>query len=164
MRLTSYYRLGVTIGGLAIFIAGIFCYPYPIEHIGIGIATALFVAFQINFPIRVLSKETTSIHFIALGVGVLYNFPLSLFAVTLGIVAGMFSRWIGNSFSQNIKSKEQWLNLGFLVGLNLIPLTFVWVIGGLNSNLLNSLISDTYASIRVIINYKTQRFEASLLF
>ena len=151
MRSTSYYRLGVTIGGLAIFIAGIFCYPYPIEHIGIGIATALFVAFQINFPIRVLSKETTSIHFIALGVGVLYNFPLSLFAVTLGIVAGMFSRWIGNSFSQNIKSKEQWLNLGFLVGLNLIPLTFVWVIGGLNSNLLNSLISDTYASIRVII-------------
>ncbi|MEA2009052.1 MAG: GAF domain-containing protein [Chloroflexota bacterium] len=151
--MTSYYRLGVTIGGLVVFAAGIFCCSYPVEYVGIGIATVLFIAFQINFPFKVVDQETTLAHILGLGVGMLYNFPLGLYAVTLGIIGGTLISWArtASPFYQLFKNKKQWLDLGFLLGINLIPLAFVWVFSEWSGSSANYLISNTQILARIAI-------------
>lgn len=145
MKTTSYYRLGVTIGGIAIFIAGIFCCSYDVEHIIIGMAVALLIALT-NFSTRLLSKEATLTHFIALGIGIFYSFSLSFWVITLGIVGKTFFQRKKSLPTPKFKWKEEWvLNMGFLVGVNLIPLAFVGLLSQWNSNLLNYSTSNPFS-------------------
>ena len=145
MKSSSYYRLGVTIGGLGILIASIFYSPFSMEHIGIGLAAALFAAFQINFPLRLLGNETTLIHILGLGVGILYGFPFSVYAVTLGVIGGTLVGWKRNEvlFNQLFRNKEHWLGMGFQAGLNLIPLAWVWIFRAWAGGISGDLVSDT---------------------
>lgn len=142
MKQTSYYRLGVIIGGAVALAASILAYSFSMEYIGVGLATALFAALLGVFSIELLKVKTSLAHILGLGVGVFYNFPLSICAVAIGIIGGSMLRLKRDSTPYKLffRDKEQWLELGFLIGSNLIPLALVWALrdwaGGMSGNLL----------------------------
>ena len=153
MKPFSYYRLGVTIGGLGIFIAGILYGPQSMEYLGIGLAAALFIAFQVNFPLKLFSSETSLVHIMGLGVGILYGFPFSICVVTLGIVGGTLVWWkrCKANFNQFCRKSDHWLDLGFQTGLNLIPLACVWIFEAWAGGMSGDLISDPRRLVKISI-------------
>ncbi len=153
MRPTSAYRLGVTIGGLTILIVSILSCPLSLEYVGVGLATVLFVAFQTNFPMRLLRSEISLVHILGLGVGMIYSFPFSMCAMSLGVIGGTFIRWKRSKvpFKQFFRNKEQWLEMGFLVGINLLPLAWVWGFKGWAGGMSGNIISDTQISGKITV-------------
>ena len=155
MKPSSYYRLGVSIGGLGIFIAGILYGPHSMEYLGIGLAAALFVAFQINFPLHLISNETTLVHIMGIGLGILYGFPFSVWVVTLGIMGGILICWKREkaNFNKFCSYRDHLLDIGFQIGLNLIPLAWVWILRAWAGGIPCRLVPDpqTIGKISVIL-------------
>lgn len=122
------YRWGIILLGLVIFLLAVGNIFWMEVRVGVLISTMLIVAFHAYFPLWVYTDQITLLHILGLGLGFVYGFPLSICAVTLGILGGALARLVREKGPARrlFTQADPWLEIGVQLGSNLIPLAWVW--------------------------------------
>ena len=112
------YRLTVAIAGLVALLWSSFVTPSTAFEPAYGLIIFIFVAFQVNFPIRLPLDEIYLFHILTLGAGLLFGAPTALWGATAGIVAGYALRRIDSLHTHLWPSPNHasWLEAGFVIG------------------------------------------------
>jgi signal transduction histidine kinase len=92
-RLSGWYRRIVAAVGLILLLVGTWIAPPQPEQFWYILLMALFVAFQVIFPLNLLSGEINLIHVVTLGGALLYGPVSAAWAATIGIGLGFAVRW-----------------------------------------------------------------------
>ena len=123
-----YYRwLVITAGvGLLVWVV-LFTRPRPV-YPWIGLVIALFVAFQVYFPLRLLHYPTSLNHVVTLGGGLLYGAPTALLAAALGISLGYAAR--ARRLSRHGASPAGWFQAAFEIGQQSLSLVLALLVTG----------------------------------
>jgi signal transduction histidine kinase len=79
--------------GLTLLVVCTYLAPPQAGRFGFILLMALFVAFQVIFPVRLLSGEINLLHVVTLGGALLYSPVSAAWAATIGIGLGYAVRW-----------------------------------------------------------------------
>lgn len=122
-----YYRLLIAVLGLAALFISATLLPSVNTNLWIVLVIVLFVAFLANFTVDLLLSEITLIQVVTLGGGLLYGPVTVAWAVACGLFLGNLVRQLhsGNQSRKSLLPESWWLDTGFSVGLNIIPLLIV---------------------------------------
>ena len=92
-RISIWYCRIVAVAGVILLLASTWIAPPRPVQLWYMLLMALFVAFQVIFPLNLLSSEANLIHVVTLGGAFLYGPVTACWAATLGIVLGYSVRW-----------------------------------------------------------------------
>ncbi|MBU0512011.1 MAG: GAF domain-containing protein [Chloroflexi bacterium] len=127
-----YYRLLIAVLGLASLFVSTALFPAAKTTPWVALFIVFFVAFLANFPLDLLSSEITLVQVVTLGGGLLYGPVTVAWAVAFGLLLGNLNRQLHseNRSRKPLLTGAWWLDTGFSVGLNIIPLLIVLPILG----------------------------------
>jgi len=91
-----------------------------------------FVIFLANFPLSIFLGEVTLISVVTLGGGLIFGLQTTIWIIASGTSLGYCIRRIYQSVPivSHSKASEWWLNLGFEVGINVVPIALAFTILG----------------------------------
>lgn len=117
------YRTAVIAAGLALLVWVSLTRPLSL-HPGYVLLIALFVAFQINFPLSLLRDQITLIHVVILGSGLLWGAATAGWAAALGVAGGVvLSRFLpARPAGLAARPPLGWLEAGYLIGRQVLAL------------------------------------------
>ena len=97
-----------------------------------AIAAVGFVAFLANFPLSIFLSEITVISVVTLGSGLIFGIQKTIWIVALGALIGYIIRRIFRPipFESRSRARDWWFDLGFEIGINIVPLTLAFTIVG----------------------------------
>jgi len=97
-----------------------------------AIAAVGFVAFLANFPLSIFLGEITVISVVTLGSGLIFGLQKAIWIIVLGTLIGFIIRRVYRSvpFESRSRARDWWFDLGFEIGINIVPLTLAFTILG----------------------------------
>jgi signal transduction histidine kinase/transcriptional regulator with GAF, ATPase, and Fis domain len=131
MRKTSQtFRLIIVVVSIVLLCVSTLLYLPPLDQVWLLLVLVPIVAFLVNFPLNIFQGEITLLHIVAWGGGLLYGATITSWSVVLGVFIGMVLRrtWEQRFNSYKTDQRQWWLDVGYLLGFNLIPLLIgLWV-------------------------------------
>ncbi|MEW6716108.1 MAG: GAF domain-containing protein [Chloroflexota bacterium] len=137
MRTTNTtYQLFVILVTVTLLVISTVQHPLSLNALWVAVLTALFCAVLVNFPLPLLQSEITLLHWLSLGICLLYGPVTATWGVVLGVLVGKTARALQRRISHRRRfSPTPWLQTGFIASLQGLPLlmtlfVFTWPLSG----------------------------------
>lgn len=139
------YRSTVAVAGFGLLLWSSFFSPVATFEPAFGLIIFIFVAFQVNFPIRLPLDEIYLFHILTLGAGLLFGAPTALWGATAGVVAGYALRRIGSLQAHfwPAPNHASWLEASFVIGRHHIALMAGLFVTGFQAGLVGQALPIT---------------------
>ena len=132
-----YFQTAIAIVGLIFLILSVFNPNLSARNPVLSLVLPLSIGLLTQFPIKLLKTDFFLIYILAILGSLLFDPALTACGIFLGVLIGYLFRWLilERKSWKEINDFDSWGRIGFIVGLNIIPLVAVFFFIGISPSL-----------------------------
>ncbi|MFN2233362.1 MAG: GAF domain-containing protein [Anaerolineales bacterium] len=132
-----YFQIAIAIVGMIFLILGVFYTNFSSRNPVLFLLLPISSGLLTQFPIKLLKCDFFLIYIIAILGSLIFDPTLTAFGILLGVLIGYLFRWLIREKKswKEINNFNSWVRIGFIVGVNIIPLATIFFFIGISPSL-----------------------------
>jgi PAS domain S-box-containing protein len=153
IQANRYFQIAIASVGLILLILGFLNSNLSVTNPVIFLLIPISSGILIQFPIRLLKDDFFLIHVVAFTGSLIIDPTLAACGILLGVFIGYLFRWLilAKKSWKDINTLDSWGRIGFIAGLNIIPIAAMFFFIG-NFPSLEEIIVDEYWQELLFVN------------